>query len=133
VPYTGNQLTWKTDQTGMIRIESTKKNDTHSVYKAYSVFVTDGRYKRADGAGAHELTLQNYQLTIPAGAMNPESYVLAADSSHKHMPIKIMERKNVTHGLVLLYSDNHKLESSVDIISYVKDDDIIASYIFNYG
>jgi hypothetical protein len=133
VPYTGNQLTWKTDQTGMIRIEATVKNDTHSVYRQYSVFVTDGTYKRADGAGAHELTLQNYQISIPAGAMNPESYVLAADISHKHIPIKIMGRKIVTHGLVLLYSDNHKFESPVEIIPYVKDDDIIDPYIFNYG
>jgi hypothetical protein len=133
VPYTGNQLIWKTDQTGMIRIEVTVKNDTHSVYRQYSVFVTDGTYKRADGAGAHELTLSNYQISIPAGAMNPDSYVLAADISHKHIPIKIMGRKIVTHGLVLLYSDNHKLESPVDIIPYVKDDDIIDPYIFNYG
>ena len=133
VPYTGNQLTWTTDQTGMIRIEATVKNDTHSVYKEYSVFVTDGTYKRADGSGAHELILQNYQISIPAGAINPETYVLAADISHHHIPIKIMGRKIVTHGLVLLYSDNHILESPVEIIPYVKDDDIIDPYIFNYG
>jgi hypothetical protein len=133
VPYTGNQLTWSTDQTGMIKIEVSVHNYTHSSHREYSVFVTDGSYQRADGANAHDLVLQNYKVHIPAGGMNPDSYVLAADISHKHIPIKIMGRKIVTHGLILLYSKNHKFETPIEIIPYVKDDDIIDPYIFNYG
>ncbi|KPA11473.1 hypothetical protein MHK_008319 [Candidatus Magnetomorum sp. HK-1] len=35
--------------------------------------------------------------------------------------------------MILLYSNNHKFETPIEIIPYVKDDDIIDPYIFNYG
>lgn len=150
----GSALTLDTGKVGMYRIEVDIADGNGSVYRKYSVFVTDGATARLEsgdmriheefvpvdrrrGMGSRSLygivDLENYDMKVPAGAMGENTYLVAGDISLESIPVRIMGREIVTDGFIFFYSDGYKLETPVSITPYVQDDDEIDPYIFNYG
>ena len=126
-------LTLDTSKTGMYRVEVNIKDSKNSVYRKYSVFVTDGRKVKIDGGKENDISFSKYTIHLPSASMINDSYLVAGEISKKNIPVKIMGREIVTDGIIYLYSEGYRLETPVTIIPYIKDDEIIDPYIFNYS
>ena len=122
-----------TSKTGMKRVEVTIKDENgNQTYRKFSIFVTDGDYTKVSGGESNFIKLNKFEVDIPKSAMKDDSYLYACDISHKNIPVDIMGREIVSDGLVYLYSQGSKLESPIKITPYIKDDEELDPYIFNY-
>ena len=128
-----SHITLDTSKTGMYRIEVMTKDSNNSVYRKYSIFVTDGNDHRIEAGNDHTIHLDNFEMMFPTASMKPDSYCVAADISQKNMPVKIMGIEIISDGLVYFYSDSYRMESPITITPYLKDDNEIDPYIFNYS
>ena len=129
--YTSPIFTVDTSTTGMKRIEVTVKDSNSSTYRQFAVFVTDGQHDRVE-AGGDSISLNKFSISIPSAAMKQRSYLVAGDISQAQIPVDIMGREIASDGLVYLYSEGAELDAPVTITPYMKDDDIVDPYVFNY-
>jgi len=128
-----SQLTLNTAKTGMYRIEVIISDTKYSLYRKFSVFVTDGQIQKVISNKNHKIQLDNYCLDISSASMKSGSYLVAADITKRYIPVKIMGREIVSDGIVYFYSYSHEMESPITITSGIIDDSIIDPYIFNYN
>ncbi|ETR72279.1 MAG: hypothetical protein OMM_07598 [Candidatus Magnetoglobus multicellularis str. Araruama] len=90
-------------------------------------------HHRINYGSENTIHLKQFDLMFPLASMKPDSYCVAGDISQEHIPVRIMGREMISDGLVYFYSDGYQLESPVIITPYLKDDEEIDPYIFNYS
>ncbi|MDA3896745.1 MAG: DUF1566 domain-containing protein [Desulfobacteraceae bacterium] len=128
-----DQLVLDTSKTGMNRVEVKVADSSKTVYRKYSIFVTDGDTRKVTAGKDNIITLDRYELSITEAAMAEGTYLVAGDISFDHIPVNIMGRKIISDGLIYLYSGGAKLASPITITPYVKEYSEIAPYVFNYS
>ncbi len=121
-----------TSKTGMNRVEVKVSDGTKTVYRKYSVFVSDGDTGRANGGSPGSISLARYRIDLDAACMPEGEFLLAADISLERIPVEIMGRKIVSHALVYIYSGGSRLASPATITPYMRQYDGIDPYVFNY-
>jgi hypothetical protein len=126
-------LTLNTSRTGMYRVEVNVRDSEGVAYQKYSIFVNDGQYYRIEGGKTQAIQLSKYTFNFPAASTKSNSYLLAGEISKRNMPVRIMGREFVTDGAAFFYSDNYLLDSPVTVVPYLKADNEIEPYIFNYS
>jgi hypothetical protein len=126
-------LSIDTSIVGMHKVEVTVNDGTSSTYRKFSIFVTDGEHQTISAGQDNYISLNKFYLEIPKASMEKGTYFVAGDITEQNIPVDIMGRDIITDGLVFFYSNNHKLEAPISITPYVKDNDEVDPYIFNYS